>query len=185
MQQQKWKLYYVDTLHPRLDKNLPPIEPSTLSQEFDTKEEALTRACEYLLRSDSKVDCIENPEGQIVFDRTAIVAVCAAPRGERGHEAKSGRRQHRKASQAVDALALRVLPRDGSLPPMTLGKLDVLRPSSVTSAAGSGRYPLRRLIDVRGRDVRIIDWLDELTADCARKRARPPVTRCPDLPRVV
>jgi hypothetical protein len=28
------------------------------------------------------------------------------------------------------------------------------------------------LIDRRGRDMRILDWLDELTADCPRKQKR-------------
>jgi hypothetical protein len=29
----------------------------------------------------------------------------------------------------------------------------------------------RRLIDKRGRDTKIIDWLDESTAECAKKVA--------------
>jgi hypothetical protein len=33
----------------------------------------------------------------------------------------------------------------------------------------TGRYVLRRLINERGRDGTILEWLDELTADC-----RPP-----------
>ena len=34
-----------------------------------------------------------------------------------------------------------------------------------------GCYGLHRLIERRGRDAKLIDWLDELTADCAKKRA--------------
>jgi hypothetical protein len=52
-----------------------------------------------------------------------------------------------------------------------------------------GRYLLGRLIEQRGRDVRILDWLDELTADCPRKRAASISdqchARCTDLPKVV
>jgi hypothetical protein len=48
---------------------------------------------------------------------------------------------------------------------------------------------LHRLIDRCGGDGTIIDWLDELTADCPRKRAAAVRdqchARCPDLPRAV
>jgi len=40
------------------------------------------------------------------------------------------------------------------------------------------RYPLRRRIKQRGRDVRILDWLDELTTDCPRKRAASVSDQC-------
>jgi hypothetical protein len=33
----------------------------------------------------------------------------------------------------------------------------------------AGRYALRRLIDQRGRDGKLIDWKDEITADCPRR----------------
>jgi hypothetical protein len=33
----------------------------------------------------------------------------------------------------------------------------------------AGRYVLRRLIEQHGRDATIVDWLDEITADCPRK----------------
>jgi hypothetical protein len=36
----------------------------------------------------------------------------------------------------------------------------------------AGRYPLQRLLDDRGRDAKLVDWLDEITADCPKKRAR-------------
>jgi hypothetical protein len=39
------------------------------------------------------------------------------------------------------------------------------------------------------RDGKLIDWLDELTADCSKKQAHnmndPCGARCPDLPRVL
>jgi len=42
----------------------------------------------------------------------------------------------------------------------------------------TSRYALRRLIEQRGRDVRILDWLDGLTADCPRKRAASVSDQC-------
>jgi hypothetical protein len=42
--------------------------------------------------------------------------------------------------------------------------------SSARSAGRFGRYPRRRL-DKRGRDLRILDWLGEPTADCPRKKS--------------
>jgi hypothetical protein len=52
-----------------------------------------------------------------------------------------------------------------------------------------GCYGLSRLIDNRGRDGKVIDWLDELTADCPKKQARnmndPCGARCQDLARVL
>jgi hypothetical protein len=54
------------------------------------------------------------------------------------------------------------MPRDGAIifgDP--IGKLDVL-----SVACEAGRYQLQRLIDDRGRDAKLIDWLDEITADC-------------------
>jgi hypothetical protein len=46
-----------------------------------------------------------------------------------------------------------------------VGKLTVVR-VECTKCGRFGRYPLRRLIEQRRRDVRILDWLPELTADC-------------------
>jgi hypothetical protein len=69
-----------------------------------------------------------------------------------------------------------------------LGKLDVLR-VECSKCGRFGRYPIGRLIEKRGRDVRILDWLDGLTADCPRKRTASISdqchARCPDLPKVV
>jgi hypothetical protein len=48
---------------------------------------------------------------------------------------------------------------------------------------------LDRLIKDRGRDAKIIDWLDEITAGCPKKQAHnmnhPCGAQCPDLPRVL
>jgi len=53
----------------------------------------------------------------------------------------------------------------------------------------TGRYALRRLIERRGRDVRILDWLDGLTVDCPRKKSASVSDQChaacPDLSKVV
>jgi hypothetical protein len=40
-----------------------------------------------------------------------------------------------------------------------LGKLTVLR-IECSKCGRFGRYPLQQLIEQRGRDVRILDWLD-------------------------
>src|SRR5262249_19245740 len=54
--------------------------------------------------------------------------------------------------------------------------------------ARSGRYQVQRLIKERGRDAKVIDWLDEITADCPKKSARNMNDQrgalCPDLPRM-
>jgi len=50
-------------------------------------------------------------------------------------------------------------------------------------------YGLHRLIEKRGREAKLIDWLDELTAECPRKTAHnmndPCGARCRDLARVL
>ena len=81
------------------------------------------------------------------------------------------------------------MPRDGAIIFSDLiGKLDVLR-VRCDKCGRDGRYDLSRLIDKRGRDGKVIDWLDELTADCPKKQARnmndPCGARCPELARVL
>jgi len=53
----------------------------------------------------------------------------------------------------------------------------------------AGRYRLDRLIEERGRNAKLIDWLDELTAECPKKIAHnmndPCSARCPQLPKVL
>jgi hypothetical protein len=58
------------------------------------------------------------------------------------------------------------MPRDGAIIFSDLiGKLDVLR-VSCDKCGRDGSYPVNGLIEKRGRDAKLIDWLDELTADC-------------------
>jgi hypothetical protein len=51
------------------------------------------------------------------------------------------------------------------------------------------RYILVRLIRQRDREAKVIDWLDELTAECPKKIARnmndPCGAKCPQLPKVL
>ena len=78
-QEKKWKLYYVKTLHLRLDdKTLQPTTQLTTSQEFDSRQEVLVQACEYRVRPGYRVDRIESPEGKTVLDSVALDALCAA-----------------------------------------------------------------------------------------------------------
>jgi hypothetical protein len=53
----------------------------------------------------------------------------------------------------------------------------------------AGRYQVQHLIEKRGRNAKLIDWLDEITADCSKKQAHNANdicgARCPDLPRVL
>ena len=82
-----------------------------------------------------------------------------------------------------------VMPRDGAILFSDLiGKLDVLN-VACEKCGRAGRYPLRRLIDNRGRDAKVIDWLSELPADCPKNLAHdmndPCGAKCPDLPKVL
>ena len=81
------------------------------------------------------------------------------------------------------------MPRDGAIIFGDLiGKLDVLY-VHCPKCSRAGRYRLQHLIDERGRDGKVIDWLDELTADCPKKSAHnwndQCAARCPDLPKVL
>ena len=53
----------------------------------------------------------------------------------------------------------------------------------------NGRYRLQSLIAERGSEAKIVDWLDELTADCSTKQtsnwADRCAARCQDLPKVL
>ncbi|MGB7454883.1 MAG: hypothetical protein WBM51_04310 [Pseudolabrys sp.] len=50
-------------------------------------------------------------------------------------------------------------------------ELDVLR-VSCEKCGRDGSYRLNGLIEKRGCDAKLIDWLDELTAECPKKIAR-------------
>jgi hypothetical protein len=63
-------------------------------------------------------------------------------------------------------------PRDGAtIFADLIRKLDVLR-VSCSKCERDGCYGLSRLIDKRGRDAKVIDWLDEFTAVCHPMRHR-------------
>ena len=81
------------------------------------------------------------------------------------------------------------MPRDGAIIFSDLiGKLDIVRVVCSKCERG-GAYRLERLIMSRGRDAKLIDWLDELTANCPKKVARNMNdqcgARCPDLATVL
>lgn len=69
-----------------------------------------------------------------------------------------------------------------------IGKLDMLN-VACEKCGRAGRYRLNHLIEKRGRDAKIVDWLDEITADCPKKAARnwgdQCAARCPDLAAVL
>jgi hypothetical protein len=61
------------------------------------------------------------------------------------------------------------MPRDGAITFSDLiGKLDVLH-VECEKCARDGRYRLSRLIQDRGRDAKVTDWLDQITADCPKR----------------
>jgi hypothetical protein len=81
------------------------------------------------------------------------------------------------------------MPRDGAITFSDLiGKLDDLR-VSCEKCGRSGRYQVQRLIRDRGRDGKIVDWLDQITADCPKKATISwndrCGARCPDLAKVM
>jgi hypothetical protein len=53
----------------------------------------------------------------------------------------------------------------------------------------AGRYRVQHVIEERGGNAKLIDWLDEITADCPKKMAHNTNDSCgarrPDLPRVL
>jgi hypothetical protein len=69
-----------------------------------------------------------------------------------------------------------------------IGKLDMLR-VAYDKCGRDGCYGLAKLIDKRGHDGKIVDWLDAITADCPKKSVQNMSercgARCPDVPRVL
>jgi len=64
------------------------------------------------------------------------------------------------------------MPKDGAIVFSDLtGKVEVLR-VACEKCGRDGRYILARLIRQHGRDGKLVDWLDELTAECPKKVAR-------------
>ena len=81
------------------------------------------------------------------------------------------------------------MPRDGAtIFGDLVGKLTMLR-VACDKCGRNGTYRLAGLIDKRGGNAKVIDWLDELTADCPKKTARnmndPCGAKCPQLPKVL
>jgi hypothetical protein len=81
------------------------------------------------------------------------------------------------------------MPRDGAIIFSDLvGKLDVLR-VSCTKCERNGSYRLNRLIEDRGCDAKIVDWLDEIAGDCPKRQSVSWNDRCqaqcPDLPKAL
>jgi hypothetical protein len=77
------------------------------------------------------------------------------------------------------------MPRDGAIIFADLiGKLDVLY-VHCGKCSRAGRYRVQNLIGERGSNGKLIDWLDEITADCPKKLAHnmddPCGARFPDL----
>jgi hypothetical protein len=80
------------------------------------------------------------------------------------------------------------MPRDGAIIFSDLiGKLDLLR-VACDKCERDGCYGLHRLIEERGRDAKLIDWLDELIAECPKVAHNMNDTfgaKCPQLPKVL
>jgi hypothetical protein len=75
------------------------------------------------------------------------------------------------------------MPRDGAIIFGDLiGKLDVLY-VHCPKCSRTGRYRVQHLIEERGGNAKVINWLDEITADCPKKIAHnmndPCGARCP------
>ena len=81
------------------------------------------------------------------------------------------------------------MPRDGAISFGDLEtKLSVLK-VTCSKCPRQGRYILFRLIKAHGRNAKLIDWLDVITADCPKRSANSMNdqcgARCPDLPKVM
>jgi hypothetical protein len=81
------------------------------------------------------------------------------------------------------------MPRDGAIIFGDLeSKLTMLR-VKCCKCPRQGQYNLARLIRAHGRDAKLADWLDVITADCPRRIANDMrdqcAVRCPDLSKVL
>ncbi len=69
-----------------------------------------------------------------------------------------------------------------------IGKLDVLY-VHCPKCSRAGRYWVQHLIEEREANGKLVDWLDEITADCPKNLTHNMNdacgARCPDLPRVL
>jgi len=66
-----------------------------------------------------------------------------------------------------------------------VGKLGMVR-IKCTKCGRSAKYRVAVLIAKHGRDQKLSTWIDKITADCPRRRAKnandPCEAHCPDLP---
>src|SRR5215475_5752019 len=70
------------------------------------------------------------------------------------------------------------MPREGAIIFCDLvGKLDVLN-VECDKCGRRGRHHLGRLIERSGIDAKLFNWLDEITADCPRKKAQNGARTC-------
>jgi hypothetical protein len=81
------------------------------------------------------------------------------------------------------------MPRDGAIILGDLvGKLATLA-IACAKCGRNGRYAVARLVDSRGADAKVSDLLDEIAADCPRRKAANFSdmcgARCPELARVM
>jgi hypothetical protein len=79
------------------------------------------------------------------------------------------------------------MPRGGAITFGDLvGKIDMLQVACDTGGH-KGHYAVARLIEQRGCDAKVVDFLAEITADCPKKQAGNfndmCAARCPELPR--
>jgi hypothetical protein len=77
------------------------------------------------------------------------------------------------------------MPRDGAITFDDLvGKLDMLH-VACDKCGRKGRYAVARLIEQRGREAKVLDFLAEITGDCPKKQTGNMndqcAARCPDL----
>ena len=81
------------------------------------------------------------------------------------------------------------MPRDGAIIFGDLvGRLDALN-ISCDKCGRNGRYAVSRLIEQRGRDGKVVDFLADVSADCPKKQVANMgdqcAARCPDLLKVL
>jgi len=79
------------------------------------------------------------------------------------------------------------MPRDGAITFGDLvGKLNAVR-VTCDRCGRTGSYQLHNLIEERGQDTKVLDWLDQLTEHCPIKKAHnwndQCAARCLDLPK--
>jgi hypothetical protein len=84
---------------------------------------------------------------------------------------------------------LQPCPRDGAIIFSDLvGKLDALN-VACDKCGRKGRYTVVRLIEQRGRNGKVLDFLAGITSDCLKKQSGNMSDQCraccPDLPRVM